>query len=92
MSIDGELIAFMEDGSTRYIYIMDGNGENIRKITERPDSEHPSISPDNQNIVFNSIADGQSEIFIINIDGTGETRITNIGGDDWGAVFMYQAP
>lgn len=92
MSIDGELIAFMEDGDTRYIYLMDGNGENIRKITGRPDSEHPFISPDNQYIAFNSIADGQSEIFIINIDGTGETRLTNIGGDDWGAAFMYQTP
>ncbi len=90
MSIDGELIAFMGDGDTRYIYLMDGNGENIRKITERPDSEHPFISPDNLFIAFNSFVDGQSEIFIINIDGTGEIRLTNIPGDDWGPAFMYQ--
>jgi len=92
MSIDGELIAFMEDGDTRFIYTMDSNGENIKKITGRPDSEHPFISPDKQYIVYNSMVDGQREIFIINIDGTGETRLTSIGGDDWGAAFMYQAP
>ena len=55
------------------------------------DSEHPCISPDNLYIAFNSLADGQSEIFIINIDGTGETRLTSIPGDDWGPAFMYQA-
>ncbi len=92
MSIDGELIAFMEDGDTRFIYLMDSNGENIRKITERPHSEHPFISPDNLYITYSSFVDGQREIFIINIDGTDETRLTNIGGDDWDATFMYQIP
>lgn len=92
MSIDGELIAFMEDGDNRFIYLMDSNGENIRKITERPHSEHPFISPDNLYIIFSSLVDGQKEIFIINIDGTGETRLTNIVGDDWDATFMFQIP
>ncbi|MCJ7472635.1 MAG: DUF5050 domain-containing protein, partial [Actinobacteria bacterium] len=92
MSIDGKSIAFMGDGDTRYIYLMDADGTNIRKITDRPDSEHPYISPDNKYIVFNSYVDGQSEIFIINIDGTGETRLTNIPGEDWGPVFIYQTP
>ena len=92
MSIDGELIAFMGEGDTRSIYLMDADGENIQKVTERPDSEHPFISPDNQYIAFNSLVDGQREIFIINIDGTGETRLTSIAGDDWGPAFMYQVP
>ena len=92
MSIDGELIAFMGESDTRSIHLMDADGENIHKVTERPDSEHPSISPDNQYIAFNSLVDGQREIFIINIDGTGETRLTNIAGDDWGPAFMYQLP
>jgi len=92
MSVDGEYIVFMGEGDRRYVYIMDGNGENIRLISERPNSEHPYISPDNELIAFNSYVDGQSEIFIINLDGSGETRLTSIPGDDWGPAFIYQMP
>jgi Tol biopolymer transport system component len=93
MSVDGEYIAFMGyEGETRFVYIMDGDGENIRKISDRPNSEHPFISPDNRVIAFNSYVDGQSEIFIINMDGSGETRLTSIPGDDWGPAFVYQLP
>jgi Tol biopolymer transport system component len=93
MSVDGEYIVFMGyEGETRFVYIMDGDGEGISKISERPNSEHPFISPDNRAIVFNSYVDGQSEIFIINIDGSGETRLTSIPGDDWGPAFLYQLP
>ena len=92
MSVDGEYIVFMGEGENRYVYIMDGNGENIRLISQRPNSEHPHISPDNELISFNSSVDGQSEIFIINLDGSSETRITSIPGDDWGPSFIYQLP
>jgi len=52
----------------------------------------PAKGLDNRAIVFNSYVDGQSEIFIINIDGSGETRLTSIPGDDWGPAFLYQLP
>ena len=92
MSVDGKYIVFMGEGDNRYVYIMDGDGENIRLISQRPNSEHPSISPDNELIAFNSYVDGQSEIFIIGMDGSGETRLTSIPGEDWGPVFIYQLP
>lgn len=93
MSVDGQYIVFMGyEGDTRFIYIMDGNGENIRRISNRPHSQHPFISPDNSIIAFESSVDGQNEIFIINMDGSGETRLTNIPGSDWDPVFMYQMP
>ncbi len=93
MSVDGEYIVFMGyEGDTRFVYIMDGDGENIRRISDRPRSQHPFISPDNSIITFGSDVDGQSEIFIINLDGSGETRLTSIPGDDWGPAFIYQLP
>jgi len=92
MSVDGEYIVFMGEGESRQVYIMDGSGENISLVSQRPDSEHPTISPDNQLIAFNSYINGQSEIFIINIDGSGETRLTSIPGEDWGPSFIYQLP
>ena len=93
MSVDGEYIVFMGyEGDTRFVYIMDGDGENIRRISDRPNSEHPFISPDNSIIAFESSVDGQNEIFIINLDGSEETRLTSIPGDDWGPAFIYQLP
>jgi len=93
MSVDGRYIAFMGyQGDTRYVYMMDGDGENIRLISQRANSEHPFISPDNELIAFNSYVDGQSEIFVINMDGSGETRLTSLPGDDWGPAFIYQLP
>ncbi len=93
MSVDGEYIVFMGyEGDTRFVYIMDGEGGNIRRVSDRPNSEHPFISPDNSIIAFNSNVDGQREIFIINLDGSGETRLTSIPGDDWDPAFIYQLP
>ena len=75
-----------------FVYIMDGNGENIRRISDRRKSGHPFISPDNSIIAFESSVDGQNEIFIINMDGSGEIRLTSIPGDDWDPAFIYQLP
>jgi len=93
MSVDGEYILFMGyEENLEFVYIMDGNGENIRKISDRRRSGHPFISPDNSIIAFESSVDGQDEIFIINLDGSGETRLTSIPGDDWDPAFIYQLP
>ncbi|MCD4669081.1 MAG: DUF5050 domain-containing protein [Actinomycetia bacterium] len=93
ISVDGEYIAFMGyEGDIKFVYIMDGDGENIRRMSDRPNSGHPFISPDNSIIAFESSVDGQSEIFIINLDGSGETRLTSIPGDDWDPAFIYQLP
>jgi len=93
MSVDGQYILFMGyEDNLAFVYIMDENGENIRKISNRRKSGHPFISPDNSIIAFESSVDRQNEIFIINLDGSGETRLTNIPGDDWDPVFMYQIP
>ena len=72
---------------------MDGNGENIKKISgSLVKSRHPDISPDNKYITFESIIDGQEEIFIVNLDGSNLKRLTFIPGIDYDPVFLYQAP
>jgi TolB protein len=42
----------------------------------------PSWSPDGQRIAFSSERDGNLEIYVINIDGSGLTRLTDHPGDD----------
>ena len=50
----------------------------------------PSISPDGKLITFSSDS-GVAEVFTMNTDGSSQTQLTNFAGDDWGAVFIYQA-
>jgi Tol biopolymer transport system component len=38
---------------------------------------NPSFSPDGQQVIFNSDRDGNSEIYVMNVDGSGVRRLTN---------------
>jgi len=90
ISIDGEIIVFSDNES---LYIMDFNGENMQKITGGLSRcRHPDMSPDNRHIAFESMIDGQEEIFIIDSDGANLVRMTNIPGNDYDPVFLYRNP
>jgi len=94
MSIDGNKIAFQgfDSNGKSQIFIMDASGENIIQLTDAPEGAGlPSFSPDNKYIVYNSKSGNNDEVYIMNIDGSGKTQLTNFPGDDWGAVFLYQA-
>ena len=64
---------------------MDADGENPRRITNNPfkDSE-PSWSSNGKRIVFVSDreADGNPEIYMINVDGSNPRNLTNHPEDD----------
>ncbi len=94
VSVDGEIIVFVSyKGDSTIVTTMDGNGENIIKLTApETGGSHPDISPDNAYITFEGEVAGQTEIFIMKLDGSGLTRLTNIAGDDWDPSFMYQLP
>lgn len=55
-----------------------GNGF---RLTNAGDSR-ARYSPDGSKIVFQSIRDGQSEIYVMNSDGTAQTRLTNNPASD----------
>jgi Tol biopolymer transport system component len=71
------------------IYVMDGDGDNVRQLTET-DAEGvtearegaPKWSPDGSRIVFTSTRDhegggiGSHEIYFMEADGSAETRLT----------------
>ncbi len=88
VSIDGQTIAFMGyDSSGRpQVFLMDYNGENVARISNiETGAGLPSFSPDNKLIAFSG-----ADVYLMNIDGSSQTQLTNFAGDDWGAVFMYQ--
>lgn len=76
---------FMSDNQFGHVFIMNSDGSNSRRLTDDVyDSFQPSWSPDGLKIAFVS-SDGQdltesdrfTQIYIINVDGTGLTRLTN---------------
>jgi len=67
------------------IYVMDADGNNLRKLTNHLASEKsPSWSPDGQSIVFQSDRDGakNSEIYVMDADGNNLHRLTNHPASD----------
>lgn len=93
-SPDGTQIAFSSD---RYvttsgvrvwgIYIMNADGSAVTAPTPPAGYSYPDWSPDGQKIVFHGQRDGSpvyptDDIWVVNVDGSGLTRLTNRDGFD----------
>ncbi len=78
-SPDGKTLAFvsLRDGIQK-IYVMDANGDNLRRLTDSVRVEaQPSWSPDGTRIAFVSGDNVTTQIYIMNSDGTEVTQVTN---------------
>ena len=77
-SPDGKWIAFE---NLKDIYVISSNGACLRNLTSIPSlpssagSHH--FSPDGSRILFQSSKDGNLEVFVVNIDGSDLTNLTN---------------
>ncbi|HEX2268832.1 MAG TPA: S8 family serine peptidase, partial [Pyrinomonadaceae bacterium] len=47
------------------------------RLTNLTGDSRPRYSPDGSKIVFQSTRNGQSDIYVMNVDGTAQTRLTN---------------
>ena len=60
------------------LYIVNRNGMNMRWLTRLPGAEdQPEWSPDGTRILFRHTLDNTTDLFLINVDGTGLTNLTN---------------
>lgn len=86
------------------VYLIDADGVNERQLTINMRSEGwtptASLSPDGSQVAFSSARDGDGEIYLINVDGTGLTKLTNNEhwddypnwGADGGHIAFYSQP
>jgi len=76
VSPNGQYIAYTQDN---HIRLMNIDGSNQHAITSPSgyQDKQPSFSPDGSKIAFASNRDGNWEIYIMNLDGSGQTRVTN---------------
>ncbi|TYA71701.1 DUF5050 domain-containing protein [Seonamhaeicola marinus] len=69
----------------RDLYVMDGNGLNIRRLTSNPAKEdHGSWSPDGSKIAYQHQGKGNTDVYVMNADGTNQKRLTtHAARDGW---------
>jgi len=70
--------------ATREIWLMNPDGiSGFTRLTNNSAADDaPSWSPDGNKIAFESLRDGDYEIYVMNADGSGQTRLTNFGLPD----------
>ncbi|MDD3520864.1 MAG: DUF5050 domain-containing protein [Actinomycetota bacterium] len=93
ISRDGKYIVFAGyEQNYSSIFIMNSDGSGLKKLIDNgANNVQPCISTDNQFITFYSNIGGDNhEIYIVNFDGSNLLKLTEIPGDDWGPVFLYQ--
>jgi len=79
----GQIAFYSSRDGNDEIYIMDGDGDNQRRLTYNSASDvYPALSPDGEQIAFVSDRDGNPEIYVINADGSGERRLTYDPSED----------
>jgi dipeptidyl aminopeptidase/acylaminoacyl peptidase len=83
-SPDGTQIAYHSNVDFNWdIYLMDGNGENVRQLTNDPsDDAMPVWSPDGTRIAFHSLRGGNWDIYVITLATGDIQRVTFYSGED----------
>ena len=79
-SPDGTKIAFTSNrsGISRDIWVVNADGTNLVQVTtSAADDQEASWDPTSSKLLFHSDRNGQDDIFVINIDRTGLTNLTN---------------
>ena len=81
LSPDGQMVvATYESGGNSNLYLLDRNGNVIRRLTQDPGIEvSPAWSPDGKQIVYVSDRSGSPQIFVLDIQ-TGNTRRVTYSG------------
>jgi TolB protein len=59
------------------LYIMDGDGRNVQRLTSEGNDTAPAGSPDGSQVAFMSDRGGNWDIYVLNADGTDLQRLTS---------------
>ncbi len=85
LSLDGTILAYTQtNGSKTNIYTAPfaDRGKTVTGLTSSGMDNWPFWSPDGQWLLFNSIRDGNSEIYIMDKTGGQVTNLTNLASQD----------
>lgn len=81
ITLDGSMIVYTRtqgDKKNLYTTVFKDRGRTVNPLTDSGNDYAACWSPDGQWVIFTSERDGDQEIYIINIDGSGLTNLTNM--------------
>jgi Tol biopolymer transport system component len=82
-SPDGTRIVFTSlRCRTHDIYVVDADGQNLKRLTRNMRATHPVWSPDGEKVAFSASLSGNSGIFVMNVDGSDLKRLTRDSDSD----------
>jgi len=92
-SSDGSRIAFTSDrdGQSGDIYAIGTDDSDLRRLTTLG-GHSPAWSPDDSRIAFLSQRDGNSELYVMNVDGSGQTNLSQHDEQDFVLPVGHFAP
>ena len=68
---------------------MNNEGNNLVNLSNNSAADwNPRYYPDNRKIVFQSLRDGNWEIYMMNLNGSGQTNLTNHPRTDYSFVVL----
>lgn len=77
---DGRTIVFHRNSDANRIATVNFAGGRLRELTPGElDGQIPNVSPDGRRIVFQGSDDAGVDVWVVNLDGTGLTNLTNDG-------------
>jgi Tol biopolymer transport system component len=89
VSPDGSTIAFhralagTDKASEPHVYVVDADGSNLRRLTDRDAPElNPSWSPDGRRVAFAAVSDGQFDLYVAARDGSDARPLVETSGAD----------
>ncbi len=88
VSARGDLVVFtsLRDERRPQVYVRAPDGA-VRRLTAGRDAGHPQLSPDLRSVVFESVEDGQHDVWVVGIDGTGARTLTDSPGNETWPTF-----
>jgi len=76
-TIENGLIVFARGGPDSGLFVMNGDGTDVRRLpSERGDTD-PTWSPDGSSIAFVRFHDGNGDIFVMDADGSSVRQLTD---------------
>ena len=79
---DGRVVFTSNATGHPEIWIMDGDGQNQRQVTNNPQpSLVPAVTPDGRNVVYQRVRAEGMFLYRVGLDGSGETQLTRGGAE-----------
>jgi len=78
---DGRIVYTSNLGGNQDIWIMNADGTSRKQLTSDGESRYPTITPDENTILFVSYRAGTPHIWKMNADGSNQQQLTTASGE-----------